>query len=159
MLTRIWNDYLAPLFGRPARVQIAALCYRTTSHGPDVLLITSRNTGRWIIPKGWPVDGTDGAGTALQEAWEEAGVKPTDMEHTRIGRYRYKKIVDGGLPVATDVYVYSVEVEALLDSFPEVDERKRKWMSPEAAAAAVDEKELKAILQDFPKQIEAARCL
>nr|WP_272209816.1 NUDIX hydrolase [Marinicella sp. W31]MDC2875647.1 NUDIX hydrolase [Marinicella sp. W31] len=158
MFSRIWNSYLAPLLGRPAYVQIAALCHRTVDRSPEVLLITSRTTKRWIIPKGWPVSGTDGAGTALQEAWEEAGVAPADADHLRIGRYRYKKIVSGGLPVTTDVYVYAVRVERLLDSFPEMDERKREWMSPEAAARAVDEPELKSILMDFPKRIEEARC-
>ncbi|MET3600551.1 NUDIX hydrolase [Martelella mangrovi] len=157
MFSRIWNNYLAPLLGRPARVQLAALCHRDGADGPEVLLITSRTTRRWIIPKGWPVAGTDGAGTALQEAWEEAGVKPADTDRIRIGRYRYNKIVNGGLPVPTDVYVYAVKVEALLDSFPEMAERERAWMSPEDAARAVDEPELKAILKDFPKRIEDAR--
>ncbi|QQM31056.1 NUDIX hydrolase [Martelella lutilitoris] len=157
MLSRFWNNYLAPLLGRPARVQIAALCHREGVDGPQVLLITSRTTRRWIIPKGWPVTGTDGAGTALQEAWEEAGVKPADRDHRWLGRYRYKKIVGGELPVTTDVHVYAVRVETLLDSFPEMDERKRAWMTPEDAARAVQEPELKTILKDFPKRIGAAR--
>ncbi len=157
MLSRIWNNYLAPLLGRPARVQIAALCHREGADGPEVLLITSRTTKRWIIPKGWPVAGTDGAGTALQEAWEEAGVQPADADHIRVGRYRYKKIIGGELPVTTDVYVYAVRVETLLDSFPEMDQRKRAWMTPEDAARAVQEPELKAILKDFPKRIDEAR--
>ena len=75
-----------------------------------------RETKRWIIPKGWPMHGTDAAGTALQEAWEEAGVKSEAGRPARIGRYRYDKVLDGGLPVATDVDVYAVSVEKLLDS-------------------------------------------
>ncbi|WP_176082681.1 NUDIX hydrolase [Martelella sp. HB161492] len=157
MFSLIWNNYLAPLLGRPARVQIAALCFRLEKAGPEVLLITSRTTRRWIIPKGWPLYGTDGGGTALQEAWEEAGVKPRGGAPVRIGSYRYKKIVDGGLPVPTIVDVYAIEVEKLLDNFPEMDQRKRQWMKPEAAAKAVDEEQLKAILMDLSGLLEKAR--
>lgn len=157
MLSRLWNNYIAPLLGRPAHVQLAALCYRQGSHGPEILLITSRSTKRWIIPKGWPMVGTDGAGTALQEAWEEAGVKPGGGSPFHVGRYRYRKIVDGGLPVITDVDVYAVEVEKLLDNFPEMHQRERRWMDPATAAQAVDEMELKEILTDFPKLLSQAR--
>ena len=138
-------------------MQIAALCYRMTEAGPDVLLITSRTTRRWIIPKGWPMKGTDGLGTALEEAWEEAGVKQRGADALRIGRYRYKKIVDGGLPVATDVHVYAIEVLELSDTFPEMGQRERKWMRHQEAALVVDEPQLKAILKDLPALLEQAR--
>ena len=74
-LRSVWSDYLQPMLKRPDRVQFAALCY--DKDGPDrkILLITSRGTGRWILPKGWPIDGLDSPGAALQEAWEEAGVR------------------------------------------------------------------------------------
>ncbi|WP_174802860.1 NUDIX hydrolase [Martelella limonii] len=156
MFSRIWNSYLAPLLGRPAHVQIAALCYRQGNAGPEVLLITSRTTRRWIIPKGWPVAGTDGTGTALEEAWEEAGVH-RGAEARRIGRYRYKKIVDGGLPVTTDVYVYATKVVELADSFPEMEELERKWMHHDDAARVVGEPQLKAILKDLPALLEQVR--
>ena len=74
-LTRAWEEILRPMLKRPNRLQVAALCYRTGADGKEVLMITSRGTGRWIIPKGWPVEGKDGPASALQEAWEEAGVK------------------------------------------------------------------------------------
>ncbi|MBE9637294.1 NUDIX hydrolase [Salipiger mangrovisoli] len=158
MFSRLWNNYLAPLLGRPARVQIAALCHRSVDDLPEVLLITStHHAKRWILPKGWPMSGTDGAGTALQEAWEEAGVKHRGERPIRIGQYRYKKIVNGRLPVTTDVDVYAVEVEKLLDSFPDMQMRERKWMAPAAAADAVDEDQLKAILADFPALLAQAR--
>lgn len=157
MFSRLWNDYLAPLLTRPAHVQIAALCYRMVNDGPEVLLITSRTTRRWIIPKGWPMRGTDGAGTALEEAWEEAGVKHPGTPARRIGRYRYKKIVDGGLPVPTDVHVYAIEVSELADSFPEMAERERKWMDHNEAAQFVQEPQLKAILSNLPALLDQAR--
>ncbi|TCT40319.1 NUDIX hydrolase [Martelella mediterranea] len=156
MIVRLWKNYIAPLMLRPPRVQIAALCYRQTTGGPEVLLITSRTTKRWILPKGWPINGTDGSGTALQEAWEEAGVKEHGDRPIRMGRYRYKKIVNGSLPLPTDVYVYAVEVHELFDAFPEMSERERQWMSPQDAAEAVDEPQLKLILKTLPERLEDA---
>ncbi|WP_226623249.1 NUDIX hydrolase [Alloyangia pacifica] len=158
-MSRIWTDYLAPLLGRPARVQIAALCHHVGEQGPEVLMITSRTTKRWILPKGWPMRGTDGAGTALQEAWEEAGVKHRGARPFRIGQYRYSKIVNGRLPVTTDVDVYAVEVEKLLDRYPEMNDRTRQWMTPEAAAEAVEEEQLKSLLAEFPSLIDRTRQL
>ncbi len=150
MFARIWNDFIAPMLGRPPRVQIAALCHRGRGAGLEVLLITSRTTRRWIIPKGWPVHGTDAAGTALHEAWEEAGVRHRGDTPPRIGRYRYDKILAGGLPVATDVDVYAIEVEALLDDFPEVRDRERRWMRPQEAARLVGEEQLRDMLLELP---------
>ncbi len=54
-------------------------------------MITSRDTGRWILPKGWPIDGLDEAGSALQEAWEEAGVKDGRIANAPIGTFDYQK--------------------------------------------------------------------
>ena len=69
-----WADTLLSFFRRPPVLQLAALCHRKTKRGHEVLLITSSH-GRWILPKGWPIEGKSGRETALTEAWEEAGVK------------------------------------------------------------------------------------
>ena len=92
-----------PMWQRPKRLQVAALCYRETPKGKQVLLITSRDTGRWIVPKGWPVDGLDGAEAALQEAWEEAGVSKADIESAPMGYYDYNKRLDHGLTTPVTV--------------------------------------------------------
>lgn len=157
MFARVWKRYIAPLLRRPPRFQVAALCHRRGETGPEVLLVTSRTTHRWIIPKGWPIRGTDGGGTALQEAWEEAGVKPRGGRPLRIGRYRYHKVLSGGLPVATDVDVYAIEVEKLYETFPEAGERQRRWMTPEEAAGLVEEDQLKALLRDLPELPDSTR--
>ncbi|HBR36028.1 MAG TPA: NUDIX hydrolase, partial [Sulfitobacter pontiacus] len=90
-LKRAWEGMILPIWRRPKRIQVAALCYRETPEGKEVLMITSRDTGRWIVPKGWPIDGLDGAGAALREAWEEAGVSKADIESEPIGYYDYDK--------------------------------------------------------------------
>ncbi|TMV51704.1 NUDIX hydrolase, partial [Thioclava sp. BHET1] len=69
-----WRSVVLPLVQRPKRLQVAALCFRGGGAATEVLLITSRDTGRWVVPKGWPMRGLDAAGAARQEAWEEAGV-------------------------------------------------------------------------------------
>jgi 8-oxo-dGTP pyrophosphatase MutT (NUDIX family) len=74
----------------PSR-QVAALCYRENAQGKQVLLITSRATKRWIVPKGWPIEGLDGPASALQEAWEEAGVRKADILPEPVGTYSYDK--------------------------------------------------------------------
>ena len=134
---------------RPAAVQVAALCYRETSVGKQVLLITSRDTGRWIVPKGWPIKGKNGAESALQEAWEEAGVKRAEVKQKPIGTYAYDKGLGGGDSVEVLTHVYLTEVKELSEDYPEADERERVWIAPGEAANRVDEPELKDILNTF----------
>jgi len=137
---------VAPLFHRPTAQQVAALCYRDTTQGQEVLMITSRDTGRWILPKGWPMRDKTDAEAAAQEAWEEAGVKPAVIADTPIGSYGYDKVLDNGLAMPIETTVYAVEVDKLANKFPEAKERKRKWMRPDKAANLVDEPELRALL-------------
>ena len=147
VLKRAWADMLKPILQRPKRVQVAALCYKNTEDGKKVLLITSRDTGRWILPKGWPVEGKDGPGSALQEAWEEAGVSKADIEEEPMGYYEYAKGLDNGVSVPVETQVYMTRVRDLKKSYPEVDERERQWFSPGEAANLVDEPDLKEILK------------
>ncbi|SFD48338.1 8-oxo-dGTP pyrophosphatase MutT, NUDIX family [Sulfitobacter brevis] len=145
-IKRAWSDVIMPLFKRPKQIQVAALCYRDTEDGKRVLLITSRDTGRWIVPKGWPIDGLDGPGAALQEAWEEAGVTEADIESAPMGIYEYDKRLTEGLTVPVRAQVYLTRVRDLSTEYPEASERKRAWFSPKEASTLVDEPDLKAIL-------------
>jgi len=132
---------------RPKRLQVAALCYRERDNGREVLLVTSRDTGRWIIPKGWPIRGLSSAQAAKQEAWEEAGVSKGAMTDDSIGTYTYDKTLSNGLPVPVETLVYPLEVTNLKEQFPESHQRKRKWVSTSDAASLVQERELKSILR------------
>ena len=146
---RAWSDMLMPLLQRPKRVQVAALCYKENSSGKQVLLITSRDTGRWIVPKGWPIDGLNGSEAALQEAWEEAGVSEADIETKPVGYYKYDKGLGEGMTVPVETMVYLTHVRDLSEEYPEADERRRAWFKPAQAAEMVDEPELKEILQQI----------
>lgn len=148
-LKQAWSDYVLPIMQRPRALQMAALCHRTKAGQTEVLLITSRDTGRWIIPKGWPIRGLDAPETALQEAWEEAGVLKAALSRKPIGSYTYDKIRASGLPVPVETLVYPVAVEKLAKDFPEAQQRTRKWMRPAEAAELVDEPGLRAILRTF----------
>ncbi|MCT4370559.1 NUDIX hydrolase [Yangia mangrovi] len=152
MFRNLWHKVIGPAFRRPPRFQVAAMCYRHADcpEGLEVLLITSRDTGRWVLPKGWPKAGLDSAGAALEEAWEEAGVVFGSGDTAEIGSYRYQKRLDGGLPLDTVVFVYAAEVRALSDDYPEAGQRERRWVLPREAARMVDEPGLQALLARVP---------
>ena len=154
-MRKIWSDYIAPILRRPSHYQLAALCYRRHEGRLEILLITSRETRRWVLPKGWPKSGFDAGGTALEEAWEEAGVKPQGRAPRRVGRYSYRKRLKGGLPVPTDVDVFAIEIAKLYDSYPEAGQRERRWVTPAEASEMVDEPDLKALLADAEALVAA----
>ena len=144
---RTWAGILLPFFSERRQLQVAALCYQDTDAGRRVLLITSRDTGRWIVPKGWPIEGKDGAGSALQEAWEEAGVSVADVGADPIGHYTYDKGLSGGESIPIRAEVYLAKVQKMKENYPEADERERAWFTPGEAADLVDEPELSEIFR------------
>lgn len=146
-ITKAWTELVLPILQRPKRIQVAALCYRQRDSTRDVLLITSRDTGRWILPKGWPIDGLDGPQSALREAWEEAGVKTAEIEPKAVGQYDYTKALDSGGEAVVETKVYLTRVIDLEQDYPESGERARKWVAPKDAANMVDEPELQDILR------------
>lgn len=141
-----FRNYVEPVFRRPEFVQTAALCTRRGKKGIEVLLVTSLQTRRWIVPKGWPMEGRSLAQAALQEAWEEAGVRGTVDEYP-VGSFAYQKAVKGGLEMPCRCSVYRIDVSDLAGEYPEKPRRLRQWMRQQAAAEAVDEPELKAIIR------------
>jgi len=133
----------------PPERQVAALCWRKEKGRKEVLLITSRDTERWIVPKGWPIKGLSDAQSAMREAWEEAGVRVGADKARPAGRFFYDKALeDGGvIPIVAQLYKVRLRKGDLADRFPEADERKRLWVPARKAAKLVREPELKAILR------------
>ncbi|MGI9400027.1 MAG: NUDIX hydrolase [Rhizobiaceae bacterium] len=143
------GKFLAPIadwFFQPEKTQIAALCYRTTKKGAKVLLITSRGTGRWILPKGWPLKNASSWKTAEQEAYEEAGIvgKPG---RDPVGSFRSYKDLDSGERLRTEVVVYPVKVSDQKKSYPEAGQRELKWLRIEDAAEQCDDSGLAKFLR------------
>lgn len=141
---------IRPPIQRPRGHQVAALCWRPCKGEIQVLLITSRRSGRWIIPKGWPIPGKDDAQSAVTEAWEEAGVRAEAAPVGPIGRFAYVKQPDNaqnGVPVTLEADVYLIRVGDLARRYPEVGQRKRCWVTPRKAAVLVEEPRLQGILR------------
>lgn len=130
------------------RTQFAALCYRIKDGKVQILMVTTRRTGRWIIPKGWPMTGETPGDAAATEAWEEAGVKGK-VATSPIGLFSYQKFYDSTPDLPCVVVVYPLHVSTVSKSYPEASERKRKWVSRKRAAKMVREVELARILKDF----------
>lgn len=124
-------------------IQSGVLPYRRTDAGPEVLLVTSTTRKRWIIPKGNIEPHLGELESARLEAFEEAGVAGSIRPHP-LGSYVHD---GGGGP--TRVRVYLMEVENVLDSWPEQERRRREWMSSQAAGDRILEIGLKDLLRDF----------
>jgi 8-oxo-dGTP pyrophosphatase MutT (NUDIX family) len=145
-----WQDKIAThgVDAGGTRMQYGALCWRQADDGVEVLLITSRDTGRWVIPKGWPMPGLAPEAAAAQEAWEEAGVSGV-MNPLCIGRYGYQKCLSVTSTVPCAVAVYGMRVEDLARTFPEMKERRREWFCVAKAATLVAEADLSLIIAHF----------
>lgn len=143
------RNFLGQILGRtPPMIQVAALCLDPGTG--KVLMITSRGTGRWIIPKGWPMAGRSLAEAALQEAWEEAGVR-ADPDAPEIGRYMYDKVQNRGFATLVEVRVFKAQVTELTSDWPEREERRREWFAPDEAATLVAEPQLASLLRSLGK--------
>lgn len=130
------------------RTQFAALPYRIKDGKLQVLMITSRGSGRWILPKGWPMHDRTPARAAAREAWEEAGIKGSGPDHS-IGLYSYEKLMSSGERHLCIVVVYPLRVKTEALDYPEAGQRKRKWMTPKKAARKVREPELATLIARF----------
>lgn len=135
------------------RMQYGALCWRRADRTVDVLLITSRDTGRWVIPKGWPILGLAPEAAAAQEAWEEAGVEGA-LNPVCLGRFGYHKGLPDDATVPCAVAVYGLRVKRLSDKFPEMKERRRAWFTQAEAASLVDEPDLNRLIAGFAPPAE-----
>ena len=134
--------------GGKLRRQYAALPIRAGADGcTEILLVTSRGTQRWIIPKGWPMRRRSPREAAALEAYEEAGVEGSIETEQPIGSYSYRKSLDNGSIARIEVSIFLLRVVRQLPSWPEQAERRTGWFSPAEAADRVAEPELAAILR------------
>ncbi|MFQ5622390.1 MAG: NUDIX domain-containing protein [Paracoccaceae bacterium] len=138
--------------GKKLRKQVAALPVRRTAKGKlRVLMVTSRGTGRWVVPKGWPMKGRKAWQAAAQEALEEAGAVG-DISSSKLGSFRYRKRRSRRAPVTCEVALFPMHVNRLHKKWRERKERRRRWFSPRAAAKRVQEKELRKMLAGLTEE-------
>ncbi len=129
--------------------QSGALCWRFgLGDQLEVLLITSRETRRWVVPKGWPMKGLTSRHCAAREAFEEAGVEG-DLRRRKVGNYGYEKRLKSGQIQPVEVALYALEIDREYDYWPERGQRERLWTSQADAASRVDEPELKVLIAGF----------
>lgn len=133
---------------RKRRVQYAALPYRKGPEGLEIMLITSRETRRWVIPKGWPMKGLKPFAAARREALEEAGLVGR-IAKDAAGAYEYGKRLRTGEVVPCTVHVFPLRVEKQRERWREQGQREARWFTPEGAAGAVAEPGLAEIVLRF----------
>lgn len=126
-------------------IQTGALPWRLSGKTIEVLLVTGRKSGKWSIPKGWPMPGKSLAEAAAEEAFEEAGVRGT-IHPDPIGTFRHVKqqLLVGEIEVS--IVVHHLWVDRELVEWPELGQRKRKWFKPKEAAKRVDSRELSELI-------------
>ncbi|MER9347289.1 NUDIX hydrolase [Mesorhizobium sp. M0227] len=139
--------------------QVAAIPFRLTPHGDiEVMLVTSRTTRRFIVPKGWPMKGKSGRKAATIEAQEEAGVLGKTLKQPA-GTYSYWKRLANRF-VRVDVIVYLLEVSEELADWQEAKRRQRAWLAPADAAMLIDEPDLSTLVKTLkipqPVQVDQA---
>ena len=130
-----------------ARLQAAALPYRQEK-GLEVLLVSSLDTGRWIVPKGWPMKGCSNFEAARREAYEEAGVKG-EIASEPAGSFHYNKRKRNGAVWRCLVEVFPMEVKSRSRSWPEKAARKTRWCAWREAADLVNDTGLGDIIRAF----------
>ncbi|MGK9230817.1 NUDIX hydrolase [Inquilinus limosus] len=142
---------------KAVRVQHGALPYRV---GPDggieILLVTSRETRRWIIPKGWPIKGLKPSKSAAREAYEEAGVRGA-VGPKPIGGFVYDKWLEEGVSVPCEVSVFPLKVERQHRTWPERHERETRWCGPEEALDLLDDAGLRDLVAGFVRRLQAPK--
>jgi 8-oxo-dGTP pyrophosphatase MutT (NUDIX family) len=134
------------------RVQYGALPYRVSNGSrAEFMLVTSRETRRWIIPKGWPKKGKSPRQSAAREAFEEAGVRGA-VGRRPIGTFSYEKRLKNGGVVECEVRVFPLEVRRQNKEWPEKQERRVKWLSATKAAERVDQPRLSKIIRQLARR-------
>jgi len=134
--------------GKIVGIQYAALPYRIEAGQVWILLITSRGTQRWVIPKGWPMTGLKPQDAAATEAAEEAGIVG-EVEDKPIGSFRYDKRLKGEATTAVQVIVFPFKVQAQAEDWKEQGQRMFEWFRYQRAATLVAEPALRRLIRDF----------
>ncbi|BCH33498.1 hypothetical protein MesoLjLc_54280 [Mesorhizobium sp. L-8-10] len=136
--------------------QFGALPWRRSrSGGIEILLITTRRTGRWILPRGWPVKAKTPAQTAAREAFEEAGVIGS-VDPRPVGEYSYVKTLADGSENDCLVTLFSLQVHGTLVNWPERNQRQRRWHGLDQACEAASDRQLAGLLATLDWNRKAA---
>ena len=118
----------------------------------EILVVTTRQSRRWIVPKGWPIKRLAPSKAAAREAFEEAGVRGK-IGARAIGNFRYKKAADeNGAEAYCEVKVFPLLVRRQSATWPESGQRVVQWVDPEKAISLIREPELKSMVAKFARR-------
>lgn len=134
-----------------AEPQFAALPMRGNGPYLEVMLVTSRDTRRWVLPKGWADDHLTASKLAAREAFEEAGLLGR-VGDVPIGSFEYEKRLRTGECTTCTVAVFPMQVDVELDDWPERKQRRRQWFGVRVAAQLVHDPELADLLSWMAEQ-------
>jgi 8-oxo-dGTP pyrophosphatase MutT (NUDIX family) len=148
-----WKARDGSVASQRARQQFAALPFRT-KRVLEIMLVSSRETRRWILPKGWPIKGMKPHAVAALEALEEAGLLGK-IGKRPIGSYHYIKRMPNGAALICDVEVFPLRVEKQRKNWPEREQRTTGWFEAREAASLVDEPELRDLILSFAEPPQA----
>jgi len=145
-----------PLSTPALRQQYGALPYRMDAEqGLQVMLITSRTTRRWIIPKGWPIKGMKPSQTAAREAYEEAGIEG-EVSRKAVGVYVYEKHLEmEDRSVPCEMRVFALEFKRQRKNWPEREQRDCRWLSPAQAISLAADEGLREVIARFAERFES----
>jgi len=159
LLLAVWGIFVRTNIAssRPAPasstgIQYGALPYRFTGDTLEILLITTRRTKRWIVPKGWPIAGLTPARSAAREALEEAGISG-EVDARPLGRFQYVKEFRQRLAVLCRVEVFALKVTRQRRDWEEKAARDVKWVVVEEAVRLIEEPGLRRLIHKFANQI------
>jgi 8-oxo-dGTP pyrophosphatase MutT (NUDIX family) len=141
---------IAPAAG-PYPQQFAALPFKIDRGQLLVMLVTSRETKRWVIPKGWPMKGKKPHAAAALEAREEAGVLGS-IRQKPLGTYIYWKRLESHF-VLCEVIVFLLAVTDQLANWREKGQRDIRWFTPEEAADLVEEPGLGTLIRGLRERL------
>ena len=131
--------------------QYAALPWRWAENHLEILLVTTLSTRRWVVPKGWPIEGRTPSECAAQEAFEEAGVVGATALRP-VGSFSYVKHRKTGELIPCRVAVFALEVEQQRRTWPEKTVRETCWCSVDEALARVSDQGLKRLIAKFARE-------
>ena len=154
-VSRLAKAALGKIF--PTSLQFGALPYRFGKDGElEILLITTRRSKRWIIPKGAPIKGLKPSRSAAQEAFEEAGVRGSVSEKP-FGDFRFRKTLEGAPSILCQGKVFPLEVKTQMRYWPEAQQRAVAWISPEEACARLNDDGLRLLVARFAAKTKPKR--
>jgi 8-oxo-dGTP pyrophosphatase MutT (NUDIX family) len=143
---------------KSGRRQFAALPLRVSDAGDvEIMLITSRETRRWVIPKGWPMKGRTPGQAAMVEAYEEAGLEGEIVRAAKLGSYSYLKVQPDGENREVKVHVFPMLVRRQLETWPEFAERETRWFAVVDAASLVTEPRLAKLIAKVPALVRRGK--